>query len=307
MKTVAASVTIDALAAPIGYSSPAGRPCHELSNSDSYREIHQAGKRHVRVCETICGGETFMRSPFLPAVRPPLEISNCADWLLFTGCHIPEALEEADVTIAHAGSPDRDEAQMIAAIVAGDRELYHNLIEPYELSVYRMAMSFVKDEIEAEDVAQEAFLKAFRNLANFRGQSKFSTWLISITLNEARRRLRRQSTVRMESLDDSPEEGGKVSPELLRDWQEIPSEALERKEVRALLQRAIEELSPIYREVVVLRDIEELSVEETAGALAISISSVKVRLHRARIMLQKELAPKLKLAIPKKRRWLAWY
>jgi RNA polymerase sigma-70 factor (ECF subfamily) len=196
---------------------------------------------------------------------------------------------------------------MIAAILAGDRELYHSLIQPYELSVYRMAMSFVKNETEAEDVAQEAFLKAFRDLANFRGESKFSTWLISITLNEARRQLRRQNTNRMESLDEDPGEGGKVSPALLRDWREIPSEALERKEVRALLQEAIGQLSPIYREVLVMRDIEELTIEETAGLMAISISSVKVRLHRARIMLQKELAPKLKLAIPKKRRWLSWY
>ena len=168
-----------------------------------------------------------------------------------------------------------------------------------------MALSFVKNETEAEDVAQEAFLKAFRDLANFRGESKFSTWLISITLNEARRRLRRQSTIRMESLDEPPEEGGHASPALLRDWREIPSEALERREVRELLQNAIEHLSPIYREVLVLRDIQELSIEETAGTLAISISSVKVRLHRARIMLQKELAPKLKLASPKKRRWIS--
>ena len=209
--------------------------------------------------------------------------------------------------MADARFPERDESQMIAAILAGDRDLYHKLIQPYELSVYRMALSFVKDEAEAEDVAQEAFLKAFRNLTNFRGHSKFSTWLISITLNEARGRLRRQTKARMESLDELPEEGGKVSPALLRDWREIPSESLERQEVRALLQKAIEELAPIYREVLVLRDIEELSIEETAGALAISISSVKVRLHRARIMLQKELAPKLKLAIPKKRRRLAWY
>jgi len=210
------------------------------------------------------------------------------------------------VNLADARFLERDEAEMIAAILAGDRDLYHQLIQPYELSVYRMALSFVKDETEAEDVAQEAFLKAFRNLANFRAESKFSTWLISITLNEARRRLRRQRTVRMESLDEPPEEGGKVSPALLRDWREIPSEALERKEVRTLLQEAIGHLSPIYREVVVLRDIEELSIEETAGALAISISSAKVRLHRARLMLQKELAPKLKLASSKKRRWLSW-
>jgi RNA polymerase sigma-70 factor, ECF subfamily len=211
------------------------------------------------------------------------------------------------VNTAIARPAKRDETQMIAAILAGDRELYHKLIQPYELKVYRMALSFVKDETEAEDVAQETFLKAFRNLAKFRGDAKFSTWLISITLNEARGRLRQQNTSRMESLDELPEEGGKVSPALLRDWREIPSEALERKEVRALLQEAIGQLSPIYREVLMLRDIEELSTEETASALAIRVSSVKTRLHRARIMLQKELAPKLKLAIPKKRRWLSWY
>jgi RNA polymerase sigma-70 factor, ECF subfamily len=211
------------------------------------------------------------------------------------------------VSIPDARGVERDEAEMIVAILAGNTDLYHRLIQPYELSVYRMAMSFVKNETEAEDVAQEAFLKAFRNLGNFRAESKFSTWLISITLNEARRRLRRQSTVRMESLDEPSDEGGKVSPALLRDWREIPSEALEQKEVRALLQEAIGHLSPIYREVLVMRDIEELSIEETAGALTISISAVKVRLHRARIMLQKELAPKLKLAIPKKRRWLSWH
>jgi RNA polymerase sigma-70 factor (ECF subfamily) len=92
----------------------------------------------------------------------------------------------------------RDEGRMIASILAGDSEQYHELIRPYERSVYKMALSFMKNEADAEDVAQEAFLKAFRKLSDFRGQAKFSTWLISITLNEARGRLRRQSVVRME-------------------------------------------------------------------------------------------------------------
>jgi RNA polymerase sigma-70 factor (ECF subfamily) len=199
----------------------------------------------------------------------------------------------------------RDEAQMIASILDGDTEQYHDLIRPYERSVYRIALSFMKNEFDAEDVAQEAFLKAFRNLAKFRGQAKFSTWLISISLNEARGRLRRQSVLRFESLDATAEEGGHVSPALLRDWREVPSEALERKEVREMLKEAISGLSPIYREVVLLRDVEELSIEETAAALTISTASVKVRLHRARIMLQKQLAPQLKSANPK-RRWFQW-
>jgi RNA polymerase sigma-70 factor, ECF subfamily len=203
----------------------------------------------------------------------------------------------------HVELSGRDEMQMIASILEGDVEQYYALIRPYERRVYRMALSFMKNEFDAEDVAQEAFLKAFRNLRNFRGQAKFSTWLISITLNEARGRLRHQSAVRMESLDDSPEEGCHVSPALLRDWHEVPSESLERKEVREMLKAAINSLSPIYREVVLLRDVEDFSIEETARALTLSTTVVKVRLHRARIMLQKQLAPQLKRAIPKKRRF----
>jgi RNA polymerase sigma-70 factor, ECF subfamily len=200
---------------------------------------------------------------------------------------------------------DRDEAQMIAAILAGDTRQYYELIRPYERSVYKMALAFMKNESDAEDIAQEAFLKAFRKLADFRGQAKFSTWLISITLNEARGRLRRQSTVPMESLDQTPEEGGHISPALLRDWREVPSEALERKEIRAILIAAIGNLSPLYREVLLLRDVEEFSIEETATALTITPGTVKVRLHRARMMMQKELAPKLKSTSPR-RRWFQW-
>jgi RNA polymerase sigma-70 factor (ECF subfamily) len=200
---------------------------------------------------------------------------------------------------------DRDEAQMIASILAGDKEQYHDLIRPYERSVYKMALSFMKNDADAEDVAQEAFLKAFRKLADFRGHAKFSTWLISITLNEARRRLRRASAVPMESIDQTAEEGGHVSPALLRDWREVPSEALERKEIREILIEAISHLSPIYREVFVMRDVEEFSIDETAAALTITPGTVKVRLHRARMMMQNELAPKLKNANPR-RRWFQW-
>ena len=111
---------------------------------------------------------------------------------------------------------NRDEAQMIASILAGNTHEFHNLIQPYERSVYSMALSMLHNEADAEDAAQEAFLKAFRNLAHFRGESKFSTWLVSITLNEARGRLRGKKTMKMESLDEPPEGQGHVSPALLR-------------------------------------------------------------------------------------------
>src|ERR1700691_328050 len=198
----------------------------------------------------------------------------------------------------------RDESRMIASILAGDKHLFHKLIRPYERRVYAMALSFLRNEADAEDVAQEAFLKAFRNLYSFRGESKFGTWLVSITLNEARTRIRHRDTIKMEALDEPPDDQGHTLPALLRDWKEIPSEALERKEMRLLLQKAITALPLIYREVFQLRDIDQLSVKEAAAALGISIAAVKVRLHRARMMLQKKLAPELKQVAPK-RRW-AW-
>jgi RNA polymerase sigma-70 factor (ECF subfamily) len=205
-----------------------------------------------------------------------------------------------------ASTEPRDEAQMIASILAGDTQLYHQLVRPYERSVYMMALSYMKNEADAEDVAQEAFLKAFHHLATFRAEAKFSTWLIGIALNEARSRLRREASLRMESIDDTQDEGGHTSPAILRDWREVPSEALERKEVRQMLQQAITNLPEIYREVFVLRDIEELNNVETAAALSITVGNVKVRLHRARLMLQKQLAPLLRNINPK-RRWVPWF
>ena len=200
-----------------------------------------------------------------------------------------------------------DEAALIASILAGDSQLYHELIRPYERTVYMTALSLMKNEADAEEIAQEAFLKAFRNIATFRAESKFGTWLISIVLNEARARLRRQAIVPMESLDDTSDEGTGVSPALLRDWREIPLQVVEQKEIREMLQGAVLNLPDIYRQVFLLRDVEELSVAETAQALAISIASVKVRLHRARLLLQKQLGPLLRKTHPiQKRRWIPW-
>jgi RNA polymerase sigma-70 factor (ECF subfamily) len=200
---------------------------------------------------------------------------------------------------------NRTEAEMIAAILGGETQVFHDLIRPHERSVYLMALSYMKNEADAEDVAQEAFVRTFRNLASFRAESKFSTWLISIALNEARTRLRRKMLVPMDSLDTLPDEVQHVSPALLHDWREIPSEVVERGEIRKLLQGAIALLPDIYRQVFLLRDVEEMNINETAAALNISVPSVKVRLHRARMMLQKQLAPQLKAATQQSRRW--WF
>lgn len=186
------------------------------------------------------------------------------------------------------------ETELIAHIVSGERELFHELVRPYEKAMYFAAFSVLQNPQDAEDVAQETVLKALRNLHQFRGDSKFSTWLISITINEARARLRRERLIKFETIDGAAdEEDGQLMPAIITDWREVPLEALERKELRELLQKAIASLPELYREVLVLRDVQEFNIAETALALGVSEGVVKTRLLRARLMMQKILAPRL--------------
>jgi RNA polymerase sigma-70 factor, ECF subfamily len=191
------------------------------------------------------------------------------------------------------------ESELLARILSGEKELFHDLIRPYERMVYLTLFSIVKNETEAEDAAQDAVISAYRHLASFRGDAKFSTWLTTIAINEGRKRLRKAKVAMEQSIDEDIDgEEGEYAPAPLTDWREIPSEALERKELREALRAAVEELPDIYRQVFTLRDLEEMNVEETAKALGINTGAVKVRLHRARIMLQKRLAPFLKTTAP---------
>jgi len=197
---------------------------------------------------------------------------------------------------------ETNEAGLIARIVAGEKELFHELIQPYERMVYLTLFSIVKNETEAEDGAQETVISAYRHLGSFRGDAKFSTWLTTIAINEGRKRLRKAKTAAEESIEEEVEARvGDYSPAPLTDWREIPLEALERKELREALRVAVAELPDIYRQVFTLRDLEELNVEETAQALGINPGAVKVRLHRARMMLQKRLVPFLKTTAPARR------
>lgn len=190
--------------------------------------------------------------------------------------------------------PVSRDGELIARVLAGERELFHELIRPYEKSLYLAAFSILQNQQDAEDAAQETVLKALKNLGNFRAESKFSTWLISIAINEARARLRHARVLKFESVDEpaQDDEGGFV-PALIRDWREVPLQALERKELRDLLQKAIASLPEMYREVLLLRDVEEMNIADTAAALGVSEGVVKTRLLRARLMMQKILAPQL--------------
>lgn len=192
--------------------------------------------------------------------------------------------------IAHA--PCANEHEMIQRICAGESELFVELVRPYQKMVFAMAASILKNDSDAEEVAQEALFKAFKNLSRFRGEARFSTWIVQIALNESRLRLRSQKRGSLQSLDERPEtdEGG-CEPIDLADWREIPSETLARKELRGALKRAVDTLKPIYRDVLLLRDVQQFSVSETAATLNISEGSVKTRLLRARLQVREALAP----------------
>jgi len=184
------------------------------------------------------------------------------------------------------------ESELVQQAGTGCREAFYRLVHPCERALFAAAMGILNNEADAEEAAQEAVLKAFTNIGRFRGESKFSTWIIQICINEARLKIRKARKHLYESIDE-PEnwEDGDYFPRDFADWREIPSEALERKELRDALQRTMASLPEKYREVLILRDIQHLSIEETAQMLGIGPGNVKTRLLRARLQMRDALAP----------------
>jgi len=166
---------------------------------------------------------------------------------------------------------DASEAELIECALKGDNEAFRELVRPCERAVFMATQGILRNEADAEDAAQEAVLKAFTNLAKFRGDSKFSTWLVRIATNEALMKLRKQRHQKLhDSLDEQREaEDGDYAPRDFADWREIPSEAVQKKELRQALSRALASLTPKHREVFVLRDVQHFSIEETAQLLGI--------------------------------------
>jgi len=188
--------------------------------------------------------------------------------------------------------PDIRETELIQRVCSGDHEAFYELMKPYEKAVYFAARSVVNNPADAEEVAQEAVLKAFNNLSRFRLESKFSTWLVQITINEARMRLRKERRHLYESIDEqAKDDEGDYIPKDFADWRDIPSEELQRKELRDALERAMAALGSKYREVLICRDVQHLSIAETAQILGITEASVKTRLLRARLQMRDALAP----------------
>jgi RNA polymerase sigma-70 factor (ECF subfamily) len=181
------------------------------------------------------------------------------------------------------------EVELVDRARSGDVAAFTELVNRYERNIYRLARHITQNDEDAEDVLQEAFLKAFANLKQFQGQSKFYTWLVRIAVNESLMKLRRRKADKIVSLDERLETEDDSVPREIADWSENPEQQYSRAEMQGFLTRAIDSLSPGFRTVFLLRDVEELSTEETASALNLSIPAVKSRLLRARLQLREKL------------------
>ena len=182
-----------------------------------------------------------------------------------------------------------DEHLLVAAAKGGDRAAFEELVNRYERKIFRLTMNITRNREDAEDAMQDAFLKSYTHLQSFQGDSRFYTWLVRIAANEALMRLRKRRPNQF-SLDEPIEGKDDVMPREIEDWGPSPEQRYAQTEMQEILNEVIEKLEPHFRTVFVLRDVGELSTEETAQALGISVPAVKSRLLRARLSLRQKLS-----------------
>lgn len=198
----------------------------------------------------------------------------------------PGAPEESS---GSGGGGDPGELELVQRAKAGDVAAFSELVNRYERRILRLAKRITQNEEDAEDVLQDAFLKAYENLDRFQGNSKFYTWLVRIAVNEALMKLRKRKSDRTLPLDEPMETGEETVQREIAVWEGNPEQKYTQEELHNILEDAIQSLAPTYRTVFVLRDVEEMSTEETAAALDLSIPAVKSRLLRARLQLREKL------------------
>ena len=183
-----------------------------------------------------------------------------------------------------------DDLNLVHATQNGDVSAFEQLVERYDRKLLRIAQHVTHNREDSQDAVQEAFLKAFQHLGNFREDSQFSTWLIRITVNQALMKLRKRRTTKEVSLDEDVQADENMLPREIADWAPNPEELYRASELRDILIKTLEELRPILRTVFVLRDIEGLSIDQTAEVLDLSHAAVKARLWRARLQLRELLS-----------------
>lgn len=182
-----------------------------------------------------------------------------------------------------------DELPLVEKARQGDAQAFSELVRQYERKIFRLAKHITNSDEDAEEVLQEAFLKAYEHLDNFQGNSKFYTWLVRIAVNEALMKLRKRKSDKTVSLDETIDTGEENVVREVAVWEGNPEQQYSQEELRSILDNAIQSLRPAFRTVFVLRDVEDLSTEETAAALDLSIPAVKSRLLRARLQLREKL------------------
>src|ERR1700757_2474588 len=182
-----------------------------------------------------------------------------------------------------------DDLELVHATRQGDLSAFERLVARYDCKLFRIAQNVTHNREDSEDAVQEAFLKAFEHLGSFHEDAQFSTWLIRITLNQALSKLRKQRVAKEVSLDEDFEAEDVTLPREVADWAPNPEELYRASELRSILITSLKQIRPILRTVFVLRDIEGLSIDETAEVLQLSVGTVKARLWRARQQLRKHL------------------
>lgn len=182
-----------------------------------------------------------------------------------------------------------EELALVTRARSGDASAFSDLVRRHERKIYRLAKNITQHDEDAEDVLQETFLKAYEHLPDFQGNSKFYTWLVRIAVNEALMKLRKRKTDRTVPLDEPVDTGEETVVREIAVWDDDPEQQFGQEQLSQILNDAVQSLKPAFRTVFVLRDIEELSTEETAQAMNISIPAVKSRLLRARLQLREKL------------------
>jgi RNA polymerase sigma-70 factor (ECF subfamily) len=198
------------------------------------------------------------------------------------------------VTSPTNSSATFDEQELVSRAQAGDNDAFSALVARYQNKIYRLAKNITQNNEDAEDVLQEAFLKAYSHLDSFQRNAKFYTWIVRIAVNEALMKLRKRKSDRSVPLDEPVDTGEETVNREIAVWDDNPEQRYSNEEIQHILDEAVEGLKPDFRAVFALRDIEELSTEETAEALGISVPAVKSRLLRARLALREKLTRKFK-------------
>lgn len=196
---------------------------------------------------------------------------------------------------------------LIRRFLAGEQGVFHELIRPFERTYYRQAYSILRNEQDAEDAVQQAMILLFTHLDQLKEPERFKQWSMRVVQNEARLLLRRRRQNQFESMEESETDEQSETfrgPRDFADWRDLPSDVAEKQEMHKEFSKAMDTLPASYREILLLRDVEQLNVAETMEILGISEASVKTRLHRARLKLREALAPNFRR--PQRSFWERW-